>query len=69
MTSILGTVFRISFEYAAQKMKFSMKDLLSKCDQICSFLRICSHLLKQAWMEIFSDSYVGGGRMPLKNGE
>ena len=24
----------------AQKMKFSIKDFFSKCDQICSFLRI-----------------------------
>ena len=31
----------------AQKMKFSIKDFFSKCDQIRSFLRIWSHLLKQ----------------------
>ena len=30
------------------KMKFSIKDLFSKCDQICSFLRIWSHLLKES---------------------
>ena len=29
-----------------QKMKFSIKDFLSKCDQIRSFLRISSHVLK-----------------------
>ena len=29
-----------------QKMKFSIKDFFSKCDQIRSFLRIWSHLLK-----------------------
>ena len=29
----------------AQKMKFSIEDFLSKCDQIRSFLRIRSHLL------------------------
>ena len=29
----------------AQKMKFSIKDFFSKCDQIRSFLRIRSHLL------------------------
>ena len=29
----------------AQKMKFSIKDFFSKCDQICNFLRIWSHLL------------------------
>ena len=28
-------------------MKFSIKDFFSKCDQICSFLRIWSHLLKK----------------------
>ena len=34
-----------------QKMKFSVKDLFSKCDQIRSFLRIWSHLPKKSWME------------------
>ena len=30
-------------DYTAQKMKFSIKDIFSKCDQIPSFLRIsCS---------------------------
>ena len=37
----------------AQKMKFSIKDFFSKCDQICSFLRIWSHLLKKSLMENF----------------
>ena len=27
-----------------QKMKFSIKDFFSKCDQISSFLRIWSHI-------------------------
>ena len=35
----------------AQKMKFSIKDLVSKCDQIRNFLRIWSHLLKKPLME------------------
>ena len=35
----------------AQKMKFAIKDFFSKCDQIRSFLRICSHLLKKSLME------------------
>ena len=39
--------------YTAQKLKFSIKDLFSKCDQICSFLRIWSHLLKKSLMENF----------------
>ena len=35
------------------KMKFSIKDFFSKCDQICSFLWIWSHLLKNSLMENF----------------
>ena len=34
--------------YTARKMKFSIKDFFSKCDQIRSFLRIWSHLLKES---------------------
>ena len=34
-------------------MKFSIKDFFSKCDQIRSFLRIWSHLLKKSLMESF----------------
>ena len=34
-------------------MKFSIKDFFSKCDQILSFLRIWSHLLKKSSMENF----------------
>ena len=37
----------------AQKMKFSIIYFLSKCDQIRSFLRIWSHLLKKYLMENF----------------
>ena len=37
--------------FTAQKMKFSIKDFYSKCDQIRSFLRIWSHLLKKLLME------------------
>ena len=39
--------------HTAQKMKFSIKDFFSKCDQICSFLLIWSHLLKKSLMENF----------------
>ena len=39
------------FYDTAQKMKFSIKDFLSKCGQILSFLRIGSHLLKKSLME------------------
>ena len=38
---------------AAQKMKFSVKDFFSKCDQIRGLLRIWSHLLKISLMENF----------------
>ena len=34
--------------YTAQKMKFSIKVFFSKCDQICSFLWIWSHLMKKS---------------------
>ena len=34
-----------------QKMKMSIKDFFSKCDQIRSFLQIWSHLLKKSLME------------------
>ena len=34
-------------------MEFSIKDFFSKCDQIRSFLRIWSHLLKKYLMENF----------------
>ena len=34
-------------------MKYSIKNFFSRCDQICSFLRIWSHLLKKALMENF----------------
>ena len=39
--------------YTAQKMKFSIMDLFSKCDQIRSFQRIWSRLLKKSLMENF----------------
>ena len=39
--------------YTAQKTKFSIKDFFSKCDQMRSFLRIWSHLLKKSLMENF----------------
>ena len=34
-------------------MKFSVKNFFSKCEQICSFLRIWSHSLKKSLMENF----------------
>ena len=40
-------------EITAQKLKFSIKDNFSKCDQIRSFLRIWSYLLKKSVIENF----------------
>ena len=37
----------------AQKMKFSITDFFSKCDQIRSFLRIWPYLLRKSVMENF----------------
>ena len=37
----------------AQKMKFSIEDFFSKCDQIRRKLRIWSHLLKKPLIENF----------------
>ena len=37
----------------AQKMKFSIKDLFTKCDQIGRKLQIWSHLLKKSLIENF----------------
>ena len=37
----------------AQKMKISIKDFFSKCDQIRRKLRMWSHLLKKFLVEIF----------------
>ena len=51
--SILNTPLSYSITFTAQKMKFFIKDFVSKCDQICSFLRIWSHLLKKSLMENF----------------
>ena len=35
------------------KIEFSIKDLLGKCDQIRSFLRIWAHLLKKSLIKNF----------------
>ena len=41
------------YMYTAQKWEFSINDFFSKCDQMRSFLRIWSHLLKKSLMEYF----------------
>ena len=43
----------IIYTSTTQKMKLSINDFFSKCDQICSFLRIWSNLLKKSLMENF----------------
>ena len=40
-------------EHTSQKMKFSMKDFFSKCDEIRSFMWMWSHLLKKSLRENF----------------
>ena len=46
-------LFPILMRDAAQKVKFSIKDFFSKCDQIRTKLRIWSHSLKKSLMENF----------------
>ena len=43
----------ILVSFTAQKMKFSIKDFVSKFNQIRSFRRIWSHLLKKSLMKNF----------------
>ena len=60
----MNKIWTLSFAYillqvhkdytvAAQKIKFSIKDFFSKCDQMCRKLQIWSHLLKKSLMENF----------------
>ena len=44
--------------HTAQKMKFSIKDFFSKCDQICRKLQIWSDLLRKSLIENFIFSAV-----------
>ena len=53
ITTIISTQYIDGFEDFVQKMKFSIRYFFSKCDQIRSFLRIWSHLLKKSLMENF----------------
>ena len=50
---ILNEKLHLFVRYTAQKMKFCIKDFLSKCDQIPGFLQIWSHLLMKSLMENF----------------
>ena len=51
--SILFHSFQMTKPLTTQKMKFSIKDFFSKCDQIRNFLRIWSHFLKKSVMGNF----------------
>ena len=58
---VTGMILSIKFSlenilnvaYTVQKMKFSVKDFFSKCNQIRGFLRTWSHLLKKSLIENF----------------
>ena len=57
-----GSSYRHSIKSLDIKMKFSIKDFLSKCNQIRSFLWIWSHLLNKSLMENFIFCEVQGIR-------
>ena len=44
----------VSVPVTPQKIKFSIRNFFRKCDQILSFLRIWSHLLKKSLIENFT---------------
>ena len=48
----------VKFSLPEQKMKFSIRDFFSECDQIRNFLQIWSHLLKKYLMEKFCALYL-----------
>ena len=51
--NVLTDAIVILKDYTGQKMKFSIKDFFSKRDQIRSFLRVWSDLLKKSLMRNF----------------
>ena len=51
MTTVWYYIFAFLKNNNCTKNEFSIKDFLSKCDQIRSFLRIWSHLQKKSLME------------------
>ena len=52
--AVIGpAIVQVWLFYTAKKMKYSIKDFFSKCDQIHRKLRICSHLPKKSLMENF----------------
>ena len=46
-------IFDKFIKFTAQKTKFFIKDIFSKCDQICRELQVLKHLLKISLMEKF----------------
>ena len=50
---VLDKIEALILSHTAQKVKFSIKDSFSKCDQIRRKQRIWSHLLKKSLMENF----------------
>ena len=59
-------------DHCTKKIKFSIKDFFSKCDQVRSYLWIWSHLLKKSWIEKFifcallNKTYVGLPHSPTE---
>ena len=53
MTGTVQHIRKYMVPNTSQKMKFSIRDFFSKCDQICSVLRIWSLILKKYLMENF----------------
>ena len=54
MSQVTRIFVKAKLHVTAQKMKFfSIKDFFSTFDQVRSFLRIWSHLLKKSLMENF----------------
>ena len=50
-TEKMGSTALVFLTITAQKMKFSIKDFFSKCDQIRKKLPIWSHLVNKSFME------------------
>ena len=53
VSSLFQTLVVSNISSTAQKIKFSIKDFFSKCDQIRRKLQIWSHLLKKSLIENF----------------
>ena len=61
MTGTVQHIRKYMVPNTSQKMKFSIRDFFSKCDQIRSFLRIWSLILKKYLMENFIFLCSGSG--------